>query len=334
MHIGIQPANIFFWGNSILQTPHIGAALARETAMTFAHRLVTSTILIFFMTPAFAASFTAIRIGDIDGFGYGVASGLSAANGGSANVGAGGVLGAETLPTVGDYLPDLNGDGTVQIFQGDDFDNRSAAEIGGSSLGGSGFTNVGTTGSQFTDISLSQSYDDSQAAGNVFDANTGTFGAGGPFPTPPSPALPNQPGFVFDFFVAGADIADGTPVFFNMLFGDYDIVPAEILFTRADNTTFSIAVTTQNSPAGEDGLIQSTFATLAFDDVFIAALGGWDGKLGVDFQAPNEPYTAFDFVELSVTPITPNPIPVPAAVWLFGTALIGLAGFSRRKQTA
>lgn len=29
-----------------------------------------------------------------------------------------------------------------------------------------------------------------------------------------------------------------------------------------------------------------------------------------------------------------NPVPVPAAVWLFGTALIGLVGFSRRRNVA
>ncbi len=29
-----------------------------------------------------------------------------------------------------------------------------------------------------------------------------------------------------------------------------------------------------------------------------------------------------------------NPVPVPAAVWLFGTALVGLAGFSKRKKSA
>lgn len=302
--------------------------------MTFARRFAASTILIVFTTPAFAAPFTAIRIGDVDGFGYGNGSGFNAANGGAANVGAGGVLGAETLPVIGDYLPDLNGDGTVQINRGDDFDNRSAAEIAGSSLSGSGFTNVATSGSQFTDISLSQSYDASQAANNVFDANTGLYGAGGPFPTPPSPTLPNQPGFLFDFFVAATDIAAGTPVFFNMLFGDYDVVPAQIRFTRADSSTFFSAVTPQNSAAGQDGLIQSAFATLAFGDVFTAALGGWDGYLQVDFLAPNEPYTAFDFVELSIDPITPNVIPVPAAVWLFGTALVGLAGFSRRKRSS
>ncbi len=302
--------------------------------MTITTRLFACTTLILTMTSAYAAPFDTIRIGDIDGFGYGTGSGLNAANGGAANVGAGGVLGAEALPTIGDYLPDLDGDGTVQIFQGDDFDNRSAAEIAGSSLQGSGFTNVATTGSQFTDISLSQSYDDSSAAGNVFDANTGTSGAGGPFPTPPSPALSNQPGFVFDFFVASGDIANNTPVFFNMLFGDYDITPASIEFTRANGTSFGASVTPQNSALGQDGLIQSAFATLAFGDVFTAAIGGWDGYLMVDFLAPNEPYTAFDFVELSVDPITPNVVPVPAAVWLFGTALVGLVGFGRRKNKA
>ncbi len=29
-----------------------------------------------------------------------------------------------------------------------------------------------------------------------------------------------------------------------------------------------------------------------------------------------------------------SPIPVPAAIWLFGTALVGLVGFTRRKLTA
>lgn len=301
--------------------------------MTFATKLVASATLILSMTPVFAVPFTEIRIGDVDGFGYGAAAGFSAANGGAANIGAGGVLGAEALPTIGDFLPDLNGDGTVQISRGDDFDNRSAAEIGGTSLTGSGFIDMGSTGSQFTDISLSTSYDASSAANNVFDANTNTSGAGGAFPVPPSATLSNQPGFVFDFFVATPDIAAGGQVFFNMLFGDYDIVPANLLFTRADSSTFTAAVTPQNSALGQDGLIQSAFATLAFSDLFSAAIGGWDGKLGVDFVAPAEPYTAFDFVELSVAPISPNPVPIPAAIWLFGTALVGLLGFGKRRKT-
>jgi len=300
--------------------------------MTSATKIIASATLIVSMNSAFAAPFTEIRIGDIDGFGYGAAAGLVAANGGSANVGAGGVLGAEALPTIGDYLPDLNNSGGTLTGSRDDFDNRSAAEVSGTSITGSGFTDTGTSGSQFTDISLSTSYDNSSAAGDVFDANTGTRGTGGAFPMPPSGTLTNQPGFVFDFFVASADITSGTQVFFNMLFGDYDVTPASLGFTRSDGTTFSANVTPQNNAAGQDGLIQSAFATLNFADVFSATAGGWNGEIGVDFLAINEPYTAFDFVELSVTPITPNPVPVPAAIWLFGTALIGFVGMSRRRK--
>jgi hypothetical protein len=43
----------------------------------------------------------------------------------------------------------------------------------------------------------------------------------------------------------------------------------------------------------------------------------------------------FDFgvmVEISVEP--PEPIPVPAAVWLFGSGLVGLVGVARRKKAA
>lgn len=42
---------------------------------------------------------------------------------------------------------------------------------------------------------------------------------------------------------------------------------------------------------------------------------------------------AFDFFRLDGELAT-SVIPVPAAVWLFGTALIGLVGFSRRKKAA
>ena len=227
-----------------------------------------------------AAPFTAIRIGDIDGFGYGTAAGLFAANGGPANVGAGGVLGAETLPTIGDFLPDLDGSGGTLTGSRDDFDNRSAAEVAGSSVTGSGFTDNGTTGSQFTDISLSTSYTASSTANDVFDANTNSRGAGGPFPTPPSGNLPNQPGFSFDFLVGGADIVADTQIFFNLTLGDYEVTPAILQFTRGDGTTFNVNVTPQNNAQGQDGLIQAGFATLNFTDVFTPNANGtdWDGK--------------------------------------------------------
>lgn len=41
--------------------------------------------------------------------------------------------------------------------------------------------------------------------------------------------------------------------------------------------------------------------------------------------------TAFD-MQITADPV--NPVPVPAALWLFGTALIGLVGFGKRRKEA
>ena len=119
-------------------------------------------------------------------------------------------------------------------------------------------------------------------------------------------------------------------VFFNMVFGDYDVTPATVRFTRANGTTFTVDVSVQ--PPGQDGLIQASFASLAFGDVFAAGVGGWDGFLLVDFVARSEPYTAFDFVELSVDAISTQPVPEPASLLLCLAGVGGLAVWRRRKQ--
>src|SRR5262245_47547031 len=96
-----------------------------------------------------------VRIGDVDGFGYGAAPGFRAANGGPANAHNDAVLSNR------DFLPDINRNGSVATGSGDDFDLRSTAEVQNTGNGlGAGVSNAaGTTGSKFTDISLSTSYD-------------------------------------------------------------------------------------------------------------------------------------------------------------------------------
>ncbi len=164
-----------------------------------------------------------IRIGDADGFGYQSAPGFRAANGGPANRDGLGILGNR------DFLPDINRDGQTASGRGDDFDLRTANEIANTALtGGFGVTNTtGTLGSKFTDISLSTSYDTSSAAKSVLiggNPNTGLIrGAGGAFPSPPASSLPNQPGFVFHFNVDKTALSSSSSIFFNLVFGDYDV---------------------------------------------------------------------------------------------------------------
>jgi hypothetical protein len=240
------------------------------------------------------------RIGDVDGFGYGVADGLKAANRKAAN------LHNHEVLSNGDFLPDLNRNGTVAEKSADDFDLRSEAERDdtGNTFGEGVVKTTGTVGSKYTDISLSRSYGTRSAAKKIQvrdEQDQLVFGEGGPFPHPPSKALPIQPGFVFQFEISKKDLAGQTPIYFNMVFGDYDVSPAKIRVTRCDGTLKNLDVKTQ--PKAEDGLIQAATTTLDFNDVFQDGGKVWKGSLKVDFLAPNEPYTAFDYVELNTKPL-------------------------------
>jgi len=282
------------------------------------------------VTTAQAGPFEFVRIGDVDGFGYGTGAGFFAANGGDANNDNAGVLAA------GDFLPDINRSGGVVTGSHDDFDLRSAGEAAGGTFQSSGSVLVSSvTGSDFTDIALSTSYDASSAANSVLigTGTPNTFGAGGAFPKPPSNSRPNQPGFFFDFFVATGDINPADPVFFNMVFGDYDVSPASIRITDFFGNQVVVPISVQ--PPGSDGLIQAAPATLNFNDVFRAVAGGWQAHVFVDFLANSEPYTAFDYVELSVDPISvlPPVIPEPGSLLLCFGGLVGLALWRRRSRT-
>lgn len=237
-------------------------------------------------TPLGAVQFQVIRIGDTDGFGYGAASGYTTGTSASNADGLGNLA-------AGDRLPSLNGNAKVAAGDGDDFDNRSGE---GSSAVGAVIGN-GTKGAAFTDIALSKSYDTSTAATQVWNHSASASGAGGAFPMPPSATLPNQPGFVFDFFVAWGDITTTTRLFFNLVFGDYDESPAVIHLTSADGSPRGIAINTQG---GVDGLIQEASVKLNFNDVFTPFDGGYKGYLAVDFLARDESYTAFDYIEIGV----------------------------------
>ena len=234
---------------------------------------------LFAAAAAAAEPFDYVRIGDADGFGFtDVAEFVRA------------WTGPEAIPADSDgdgrlgereFLPDLNGDGGVAVFSHDNFDNRSADEIAdrGHSCVGCLSIGEGTQGSIWTDLSLSAS---------APPAN---------WPDADGPQTPNNAVFVFEFTAARDGILEHSQVFFNLVFGDYDIDPSLIGMELRDGTVRTLALANQGP---HDGLIQGRSTVLEFDEVFAEDEdGNWAGLLTVVFFAPNDPYTAFDYVELS-----------------------------------
>lgn len=261
---------------------------------------------------AFAGPFTFVRIGDKDGFGFGSTGGLVRATN-PPNTTAADTNGNNLLEQT-EFLPDLNKNGIVATGQGDDFDNRSAAEKGNTApLGGDGFTDTGSTGSKWTDISLSTSF------------------TGPDFPDVPpgnGTPVPTEAEFIYDFDVFKADIVAGADLFFNVVFGDYDVSPANITLTFASAASRTLPLTLQSNAS--DGLIQASSTFLNFNEVFTDGGTVWNGYLKVKFVGPNEPYTAFDYTELSRTQI-PTTVPdAGSTAFLLAGGLAGLAGAARR----
>jgi hypothetical protein len=266
-----------------------------------------ATCLLFASTAA-ASPFSLIRIGDVDGFGVSTPGKVR-------TTGAPADTDGDLLLEVGEFLPDLNANGFVAWDQGDNFDNRSAGEVADAVNLSTEYTDLGSSGAKWTDIALSHSSPEPD------------------FPDPGGAAIPNEPTFIFKFNVAGADISTSASLFFNVLFGDYDVVPANITLDFAVAPTRTIALATQAN--AQDGLIQAAFATLLFSEVFTAdGSGGWNGFLQVDFNAPNEPYTAFDFTELSTTPIQTTPVPEPGSILLVASGAAGLLRQGLRRRRA
>ncbi|MEC4892630.1 MAG: PEP-CTERM sorting domain-containing protein [Oscillatoria sp. PMC 1050.18] len=283
--------------------------------MTTVKLAIVASGTVIFVSSAEAASFTQIRIGDVDGFGYGDGAGYYNTKGKPVNVDGLGVLSS------GDFLADRNQSGLTQPYNGDNFDYRSMEEKNNTAVTGSGFTNNGTKGSRFTDVSLSEGYKPNGEKGLIF----------------------HKANFVFDFFVDSADIIADSPLFLNFMYGDLG-VPGKVKFTRQDGSKF-VQSLAEIDHDNQDGQILGAFAEIAFNDIFSLSEDGtgYDGYLELNFTTSNgklEPYIAIDYVEISTTPfgeqfdIPSTDIPEPTSVLSFlAFGAFGASLLRQRKQT-
>ena len=118
---------------------------------------------------------------------------------------------------------------------------------------------------------------------------------------------------------------------------DFDFTQEEDAVLARNAVNEALNIDNQSSGAGPDGTSQYQIG-LEFDDTsgldLIAGIGGeyigsvWSpcdvecGPLGTSILSADVMYTYADFSP---------PVPVPAAAWLFGSALLGLAGVARKR---
>lgn len=95
-------------------------------------------------------------------------------------------------------------------------------------------------------------------------------------------------------------------------FGNFSAID-ESLTVMVDNLTFDIV----------DGLFGIT------SDTAFTSLSWGSGFTSELFRVDD-----FSFVNGDASPSPPSAVPVPAAIWLFGTGLLGLVGFSKRRKAS
>ena len=97
---------------------------------------------------------------------------------------------------------------------------------------------------------------------------------------------------------------------------------------------------TWNGPVAEPNTLWKLLTVPVIESAWDVTSGTWDGILAdvTDFNIVMAYYTNTSPFEITgvdnVSLHALNAVPVPAAVWLFGTALIGLVGFGKSRKAA
>jgi len=316
--------------------------------------ILISLLLVFSACAAQAAPW-AVVVGDFDGFGFNGVDGpdtanvlgpwtasngppLTAADGTAADTNGDGVLEPNLPPplifpglgsppnpittTVDEFLPDVNGDGVVRALSVDNWDNRDATEAAGGADAGVTYVNsstdgAGTTGVEWTDITISRTYAIAAATQD---------NALGLFPDAGGTALPNDAVFDFKFKVSKAVQPTKQPISFALIFGDYDVPAADSkIIVTGPGGVVDIPLVPQ--APNKNGLVQGAVASIPFNDIFTDGGLDWLGDVSIEVFAQLEPYYAVDAVALGNIGV----IPEPGTYMLFGLGALGLLAWRRRR---
>ena len=126
-------------------------------------------------------------------------------------------------------------------------------------------------------------------------------------------------------FTTNADAILASTALLRQVFVDIVIGP---LFDSDPSLTVGCATTVCDTitPWGFSGTAFFSYTIARNDDDEVS-----DGIIPSGFTGPLTDFSTFSTANFARwSPV--NPIPIPAAVWLFGTALIGLVGFTRRRK--
>jgi hypothetical protein len=114
-------------------------------------------------------------------------------------------------------------------------------------------------------------------------------------------------------------------------------------FKETNNSIFSLASLDAGTPFGSSRAGSVVFTghqvgggtltqMLSLNNPYAHYVLGWSNLVSVEVsENSNFGYVAYDNISVNAAPGV-NTVPVPAAVWLFGSALIGLVGSGKRKQ--
>jgi hypothetical protein len=136
---------------------------------------------------------------------------------------------------------------------------------------------------------------------------------------------------IFDFtFHSGADADAASQALLDQVINAYIMVDRNPNFMNGVGSAVSGEIYTPWGRDESQGIVTYDMVRNHIDERLDTNLCGIGACIHTDpnsFFGPGTPQAWAKWTEVS-------PVPVPAAVWLFGTALIGFVGMSRRRKVA